>query len=461
MIVRRKPRLTFVALTAAVCFISGSVLFSRIKGTEFHGDESGWIWSAYYYTNLLLKRDFDLQKWECDPCGPWGALNMHVGKWLIGIPLAMDPETRGRTFQRLYNFDKSLQVNVTEGRLPPRDILLRARTSSPIFGVLCCVLVFAIGYVAYNAWVGFMASILLLANEQFVRYATRAMTDIHYNFFLLALCLAVLMLSKIRNKKHAVLFGSLCGVLAGLACSVKVTGILIGGSLFVGVAVLLFRRKKLYIKEIALSFGSFALSALVVIYGLNPYFWISWKDMQGKAVIQELRILSDDFKSGDLRFDGARERYPHVYSVLKFPLMFPRWSRLMDTQTEFRSSGWGDNRFLSIHKRLFLEYASFPFEWIFFMIGILLYIPYFRNRYAVLTVPQNDRSFIPLLYFLINYLFILAFMKLNWGRYYLPTIIADRLMIALGLYALIAQIVILLRRLPRYRAPRHDIPRRK
>lgn len=461
MLSRKTLWLTIIAPATVICLTSGFVLFPRIERTEFHGDESGWIWSAYYYTDLLMKRDFDLQKWECHRCGPWGDLNMHVGKWLIGIPLAMDPQTRGRTFKHRYDFEKPLQVNVAENRLPPRDIVLRARSASAIFGVLCCVLVFAIGYVAYNAWVGFIASMLLLANEQFVRYATRAMTDIHYNFFLLALCLAVVLHSKILNKKHAVLFGLLCGVLAGLACSVKVTGIVIGSSLFVSVAVLLFHRKKLNFNEIVLLFGAFALSALVVIYGLNPYLWISWKDMQGKPVIQELRMLSDDFKSGHLRFNRGRERYPHVYNVLKFPLMFRTWSRVMDAQTEIPSSRWEGHRFLSFHKRLFVEYASFPFEWTFFAIGVLLYIPYFRKRYAVLTVPQNDRPVIPLLYFLINYLFILVFMKLNWGRYYLPTIIADRLLIALALFALIAQAVHLLRRLPWNRALHGDILQRK
>ena len=353
-----------------------------------------------------------------------------------------------RTFKRRYDFNKPLQVNVAENRLPPRDVVLRARAASAIFGILCCLLVFAIGSVAYNTWIGFIASILLLANELFIRSATRAMTDIHYNFFLLALCLTVLLFTKTLNKKHAVLFGLVCGVLAGLACSVKVTGIVIGTSLFAGAAAIFFYRKKLNIKEITLSFGAFALSALVVIYALNPYFWISWKDVQGKAVIQQVRMLSNDLKNGDLRFNRARERYPHVYNLLKFPLMFPRWSRVMEAQTEIPSSRWGGNRFLSIHKHLFVEYAGFPFEWIFFVIGILFYIPYFRNRYAAQAIQQNDRSLIPLLYFLINYLFILAFLKLNWERYYLPTIIADRLVIALGLYALIAQIVIFLRRFP-------------
>ena len=91
----RKLCLNFIAPATVICLISGYILFPGINRTEFHGDESGWIWSAYYYTELVMQWDFDLQKWECERCGPWGDLNMHVGKLLIGIPLAIDPQTRG------------------------------------------------------------------------------------------------------------------------------------------------------------------------------------------------------------------------------------------------------------------------------------------------------------------------------------------------------------------------------
>ena len=80
--------LIFVSLSVVVFLLSGSILFEEIKKTGFHGDESGWISAAYYYTDLLLKHDFEWQKWQ----GPahlasWGYMNPHVGKWLMGIPL--------------------------------------------------------------------------------------------------------------------------------------------------------------------------------------------------------------------------------------------------------------------------------------------------------------------------------------------------------------------------------------
>lgn len=46
---------------------------------------------------------------------------------------------------------------------------------------------------------------------------------------------------------------------------------------------------------------------------------------------------------------------------------------------------------------------------------------------------------IPFLYFVINYAFILTFMELNWGRYYLPTVIASKVLVAVGIYEVTAR----------------------
>lgn len=41
---------------------------------------------------------------------------------------------------------------------------------------------------------------------------------------------------------------------------------------------------------------------------------------------------------------------------------------------------------------------------------------------------------VPLLCFAVNYFVLLAFVDLNWDRYYLPTVIADRALVAAGIY---------------------------
>ncbi len=438
----KKQRATFVGSALAVCILGGVILSLRLEHTKFIGDESGWISSGYYYTDLLLNRDFEMRNWNCPECGSWGSLNMHLGKWLIGIPLILDPQLQGRSFTKYYEFKSTLEENLEEGRIPPRDILLRARSASVVFGILCCLLVFVIGYSVYNVWIAWIAVFLLLSNELFIRSATRAMTDIYYNFFLLCLCLTVILLLKIREKKRALFVASLCGILAGLACSVKVTGIVVGGTLFLAVVIYMCHARKLRKTEIFQLLAAFSFFALVLVYALNPYFWPSWKETRGKAMIQELRLVSQDVKATKFNFNDSIERYPQLYSVFKFPMMFSRWSNKMDSQRSIRHATWssGRNRFLSIHKRVFISYASFPLELIFLGIGILVHLPYIRRRYAALPNPQDELWHIPLLYFLINYIFILLFLKLNWERYYLPTVIADRFIVAIGVWVVVIQI---------------------
>jgi 4-amino-4-deoxy-L-arabinose transferase-like glycosyltransferase len=427
-------------LAIAVFAISAMVLFSQVKEADFHGDESGWIASGYYYTNLLLNRDFDPTHWECEECGPWGRLNMPLGKWLIGFSLVTDPNLHGHIFTKYYDFEESREVNIREARIPPENILLRARKASVWFGSLCCVLVFVIGLLAYNEWVGLLAAGLLVANNLFVQSATRAMTDIHYNFFLLVVCLTAMLVLNIRGKKSALVAGSLNGLASGLACSIKITGIVIGALLVIAATVYHNHIAKLRSSEIVSLFTGFSLTALFVIYGLNPYLWIPSKEISGSQLVQEIKLVTLDFRNGAFRKDAVENRYPLLYDLTKFPYMFQRWNHQMNRQMKYSSASFNGNRILTIQKRLWIEFATLPFEGIFLMIGLLAYIPLVKKRLALQTGRSDDLKKIPLAFFLINYFFILFFMKLNWLRYYLPTVIADRLLIAYGIYLVGEQI---------------------
>ena len=417
-----------------VCVVSGVVLFSRIERTKFHGDESGWISSGGHYADLLLRGEVDRDKWACSQCGNWGSLNMHLGKWLIGIPQMLDTQARGRGFFNFYRFDTTLEENIREGRVPPRGILLRARSVSVAFGVLCCILVFAIGYFSFNTCVGLLASVLLMTNRLFVESATRAMTDVYYNFFLLSLCLAVILLSKNGLQGHVRKAALLCGIIAGLACSIKITGLVIGGCFFAAVVIREHVVHPSTKREVTRTLSVFGLGSLVVIYGLNPYFWPSPPAIVGTEIIRELEGLSEAAITGNLHTYADTNSHPQLSnlgSVLNFPRLFRRWEQTMAEQTRQESASWHGNRFLSFHKTLLFTYGSFPGDWIFLGIGALCY---FRESPWRRESASREIWLITCLYFVVNYVFILLFMKLNWDRYYLPTVIADRLLVAGGLY---------------------------
>ncbi len=428
-------RVQFFTALIAITLLSSVILFSNRGKTPFHGDESGWISSGYYYTELLLRRDFDWQKWVCTPCGPWGSrLNPHLGQWLIGIPLITLSPKGESTFFNLYNFKQSFLNNKKEGRVPPRQILLRARISPVVFGTLSCLVIFVIGYYVSGLWTGLIAVLLMLSNKLFIILSTQAMTDIFYNFFLLCGCLASVLLLKLNQKFRLLSASLMCGVLAGLASSVKITGVIIGGLVFLCVVLYKKRVCDLRIKEAISCLTVFSFSAIMIIYLLNPYLWPSFKNIDVKSIFQESRSLYEEVVHKKNSQESFSARYPQVFNLarpLEFPYMFIRWNNFMNAQVGLESANWQGNRLLAFHKRLLGGFSTFFLRWIFFCIGITFcsvrMITSLRNRELLLWN-------IPLFYFAVNYFFILLLLKLNWNRYFLPSIMASALIIAGGVY---------------------------
>ena len=429
-----------LSTSGILCLLSSALLFGKVGETSFSGDESGWIASGNYYSGLLLKRDFGRENWICLECGPWGSLNMHLGQLLIGIPLRIVSRDTGSEFSSYYDWGQSLEENLKVGKVPETEILLQARRVSAVFGVLCCLLVFAIGYFSHNVWTGLMAALLLLINQLFIGSATRAMTDIHYNFFLLSLALSTFSILNCRKKSYMMLASSCSGLLAGLAAAVKITGIIIGGGVFLAVVLYEGLLGKLQKRDIALSIALFSMLSVLTIYVLNPYFWPSFNAINGKAIIYEFQSLSKELAAGEVRGSGIRERYPQLSNLsrmLEFPNMFLRWRSFMrEQQTVWKSASWNGNRFASFHERLLLNYSSFLLEWIFLIVGMAACCSALRRS---LSTREIAPLVIPFLYFVINYAFILTFMELNWGRYYLPTVIASKVLVAVGIYEVTAR----------------------
>ena len=425
----------FAISSAAILLCSAWILFAKIRTTVFHGDESGWIASAYYYTGLVSAGDLDRTKWEGRELGPWGSLNMHVGEWLIGISLKGTGKIPPNAFSSLYDFDAPLYVNLREGRVPPRETLLRARRASAWFGAMCCVLVFAIGYVSFDVWTGLLAGALLMASNLFRILATQAMTDVFYLFFLLCGCLAIVLFAKATSRKRVVWIAGICGLLAGLACSVKITGLVIVGATFL---LALLHRYDFRIrmswrewKEFAGIAGLFLCCALLTVYALNPYFWPSWKDMHTRGVAREIGAMVQEKISG--KSTEGNGGYPNLRELarpLEFPRLYRRWKELMQGQQAIHE--WRHNRLLTIHAMLRSKDLNPPGEFLF--VGLGIWVLLWKRGTGCLSAPDGSRM-VSLYYLFVNYIFILLFIQLNRPRYYLPTLAASHVIAAVGIYA--------------------------
>lgn len=429
-------------ITSGILFISifllaSSILFTNIDKTDFHADEPGWIASGYYYTNLLLQGDFQWEKWKCPQCGPWGsAYNPHLGQWAIGITLKAFPAKGEQEFFNFYNFDLSYKQNKAKGNIPAQPLLLRARSVTVVFSLLCCLLIGLIGYYSHNLWIGGIAAILLIFNKIFIVLSTQALTDLPYNFFLLCACLASIVWLQQSRPRYILVTSFLYGSLIGLASSVKITGVLVGGLFFF--SIILYKQiiGNLKLKDAVKCFATFSFSAIAIIYLLNPFFWVSLKEIRGTEVFLEVTTFYQEVQEGKFQKENFKNEYPQLANfshLLEFPLMFARWNKLMNNQLREPkfAAQWGENRFITFHQTFLEDNSSFPLEFLFLFLGIILYGSKIANSIHTGTFFKGTA---PFFYFVVNYVFILLFMKLNWHRYYLPTLIASKIIVAGGIY---------------------------
>lgn len=130
-------------------------------------------------------------------------------------------------------------------------------------GVLCLGWIFQVGKMYYNRWVGLIAANILVNTILFKVLSVTALIDLGFCFFAL---LALYAFIQYREKKCAFwLF--LSGIEAGLACGVKLTGII----WFVSLLLLLFLQlqKKYNIKK--LIYELFIVIILFMII-MSPWF---------------------------------------------------------------------------------------------------------------------------------------------------------------------------------------------
>ncbi len=411
-------------MAVLVLVVSAGVLFRAVHTTSFHGDESGWITSGYYYTHLLLSGDTELQRWEGRSCASWGYLNMNLGKWLFGFPLVFRASREQPEFGAFYDFNTSLEENRRRGLVPPRQALETARMVAAAFGVLCCLALFAAGTLALNEWAGLLAVALTLSHRLFIVSTTRAMTDSAYLFFLLALVFFAVRFCQAERRSEVLKTSLGCGLCAGLACSIKITGLPLGAAVFGGCCLYRLVQGTLKMRLVALGGALALVTSLLVVYALNPYFWPIVAPRQVRAGLTSNTVSAAGAQSG-LDWNSYR----------RFPRLFGKWKRYMDGQRAAGQSRWTGDRRIELHRSLLIRYGGIPGEVA--LVPVALLLVFYR---AVWAKAGETVAWWPVAWFcLANYLLILLFLVHNWDRYYLPTVIAGRLVLAVAAVWLVSR----------------------
>ena len=317
-------------------------------------------------------------------------MNPPLGKLSIGLPYFDCLVTKTCEFNRYYDFSVSQAENERRGAIPNRGVLLRGRYSAAAAGVLACLAVFALGYLVGGGSVlaGVLAAALILACSLFRVSATRAMTDAAYNLLLLTEVLAAAAITRSRNVIDLPRLSAVAGVCVGLAASVKVSGSVIGLPLVLCALTYRFglgrdhveRNPRTFIRCLAI-FGIVSFSSAVA---LNPTYWPT-----GPA--------------------DAWRLFGPITSLTE-------WDRYMAGQAERGLGAWTTSRAVDIHSSIFVQHASLAMN-VLFVVGMIVLC---RRTVSSLRTRIPDPGAIALAHFLINYLVLVLFLRLNWPRYYLP-----------------------------------------
>lgn len=198
----------------------------------------------------------------------------------------------------------------------------------------------------------------------------------------------------------------------------------------------------------ALTLAAFFFCCLSTVYVLNPFFWPSWNQMSGSEVVREWKSLSHDVTTqkiipwhrGDL--EKAAVDYPQLRNLshpLEFPLLFGRWNHEMRRHLDRGMANWNGDRLVRLHETLFqlsvpLAMASDNSLVVNGVAFLLVALTVAGVYFLALSGRSNGTHVVLLVALCVNYLLIVLFMKINWDRYYLPTMISVELVAGVGLY---------------------------
>ncbi len=153
-----------------------------------------------------------------------------------------------------------------------------SRLWSPIFGALSLVLVFYFGKKLYNSYVGFVSAIVLGTFTTFYSFATHAMTDIVFVFFITASMYFLFLSGKIEKTNR---YLALSGLFFGLALMTKqVEALVIPLIAIIYLAATQKSIRFLFTKQFALfwAIGALVFSPWLIYMMLRfgPDFWQSY-----------------------------------------------------------------------------------------------------------------------------------------------------------------------------------------
>lgn len=382
-----------------------SVLFlMRIQtypddGGGFDRDENYWIRSSRYFKMLFLDHNTRWESWR-----DYGSVDQPVlGKYFIGLTLYLNGYDLAE-IQRLpkFKYYKSYTENTDSGNAVLTETLQVCRRAVAVTGILSCLLLYWLGKELFSRRVGIIAAALLAFNPLMDLCSRRILTDTPLLFLvLLSLAVSVLFFKswKTGRKLHTWLWAACVGIMAGLAVSMKLNGVLTLWALFAATVMFI-----VYAKKSGNSVGSLtkpvvlaACLALAVFVAINPYLYKQPLVGMQKMVKHRLwRFHCQQLKTGS----GLYTTPARVNAII--------------------------SRTLSAHPRSFAPFGRIlplPVDFILFLWGLWSIL---KKEREVITVVVLSAA-------VVTFVTLVLTLPLNWERYFLPLIPYIALIEAYGL----------------------------
>jgi hypothetical protein len=411
---------------------------SNLESQRFHGDENLWLHSTKYFKLFFIDRDFGNRQWK-----EWLAFDQPpVGKYILGFALLL-AGYGGRMEElanmNLWDFSRNYKWNVSQGRIPPKEMLLVGRYAMAIMGSLACMLLYCIGKMIFNIRVGIMAALLLAFNPLMLLCSQRAMTDAPLIFFLTANTLFIMFFYNVFLKekmRKAFFLAGLIGLNIALSTGTKLNG---------GLAAIVFAAFCIYL--IIIKVWQYRSSKDV----LPNTFATLKKDHQVKMILMSLLISI--FISISV-FIGLNPYLYHRPLKGPFVMLFHRMEVVKGQQKGIGPAitSIGQKVHFVIQKTLIPgNYATLssifkiPIDLILFLIGLFI-LTYKEGKHLLKDRRPTCHSII-IIWAILTFVLIMAWIPLDWNRYYLPVVPCVAMVTGYGIDRMISKCWLILRQI--------------
>jgi len=286
-----------------VCVVFGNAYFGRLEAVRFHGDESHWIATSYFF-EALTTPGFGEPEWLSQSVVPDKfpiperlvatlapeASSTHVWSahyWTLTQPpvtrymIALGRIAGGYGVSHLnvpWDFDTTDAQNARMGAYPSRGLLWSSRAMMAFLSIVSGVILFLLVRHYAGAIAGYSFAGMYVGSWYLLMHLRRAMSEAPLLFFttLALLCAARALTVAPRRLGRAVAWLLLMSVCAGLAGAAKLNGLALGFAAAVLCFVVAFRYCGRDMKRWRVAFLA-ALLVLAVTAGVfilvNPFLY--------------------------------------------------------------------------------------------------------------------------------------------------------------------------------------------